>query len=316
MDIGQACTGKSVIAEFLHECKCEELVPESGRVIVFNTDISLKLAFFALAEHDVKSAPLWDSTTQAFSGLLTVSDLIEILRYCHQKNSLSYWSEYTIAKWRDLVQEKHKLENPETPELKTMVYISPDSSLLDALHMLKHFGIHRLPILEESMGTVLTICTHLRILNFLVAKFCDHRQLFDDKISDLGIGSFEKLHTAYEDVPLIEVLDMMIAHRISAVPIIERETERVVNIYCRSDVTYITHDKTLDILNNPVSEVLQSEAKELGLPKFFTCQKHDSLQRVFEIFSGAQLHRLVVTDETGKCVGIVSLNDLFNYFLE
>lgn len=48
-----------------------------------------------------------------------------------------------------------------------MVSIGPDASLYDAIKILIHSRIHRLPVIDPATGNVLYILTHKRILRFL-----------------------------------------------------------------------------------------------------------------------------------------------------
>lgn len=48
-----------------------------------------------------------------------------------------------------------------------LVSIGPDASLYDAIKILIHNRIHRLPVIDPATGNVLYILTHKRILRFL-----------------------------------------------------------------------------------------------------------------------------------------------------
>ena len=50
---------------------------------------------------------------------------------------------------------------------KPLVHIDPDSSLYDAIYMLCHNKVHRLPVINKLTGNALYILTHKRILRFL-----------------------------------------------------------------------------------------------------------------------------------------------------
>ena len=52
-------------------------------------------------------------------------------------------------------------------DVKKLVSIGPDASLYDAIKMLVHNRIHRLPVIDPVTGNVLYILTHKRILRFL-----------------------------------------------------------------------------------------------------------------------------------------------------
>jgi predicted transcriptional regulator len=48
-----------------------------------------------------------------------------------------------------------------------LVWISPDSSLFEAIRTLILNKIHRLPVIDPELGNVLYILTHKRLLRFL-----------------------------------------------------------------------------------------------------------------------------------------------------
>ena len=56
--------GRSAILTFLATHKSVNVVRPSGKVVVFDVKISVQLAFYALVEHDMQCAPLWDSDTR------------------------------------------------------------------------------------------------------------------------------------------------------------------------------------------------------------------------------------------------------------
>jgi len=62
-------------------------MPKSAKVVVFDTQLLVKKAFFALIYNGVRSAPLWDSSKQKFIGMLTITDFILILqKYYREAN--------------------------------------------------------------------------------------------------------------------------------------------------------------------------------------------------------------------------------------
>lgn len=52
-------------------------------------------------------------------------------------------------------------------QVMPLVSIAPDASLYDAIKILIHNRIHRLPVIDPLTGNVLYILTHKRILRFL-----------------------------------------------------------------------------------------------------------------------------------------------------
>lgn len=52
-------------------------------------------------------------------------------------------------------------------DAKQLIWIHPDASLFEAIRVLIHNKIHRLPVIDPDTGNVLYILTHKRLLRFL-----------------------------------------------------------------------------------------------------------------------------------------------------
>ena len=69
---------KELVLGILRNTMCYALMPDSGKVVVFDSTLPVKHAFRALAENDIKCAPVWHSTINKgegdFIGFMTVTD--------------------------------------------------------------------------------------------------------------------------------------------------------------------------------------------------------------------------------------------------
>lgn len=65
--------------DLLYSNLCHNLIPHSGKVVVFDSNLCVKHAFEGMLAHDINSAPVWDSTKRKYVGMLSVSDFIDIL---------------------------------------------------------------------------------------------------------------------------------------------------------------------------------------------------------------------------------------------
>ena len=195
----------------------------------------------------------------------------------------------------------------------------------------------------------------LVLCRYLVSEFREERRLFDQRVLDLGVGVFgvDKFPTVSEDTPLVEVLEVLSRYGVSSVPILRKPcaastgaaTDHVfaplpeatngkrdgaqpppgcvlLDIYCRSYVTYLTKIRPTSIiavLNSPVGEVLRSRDPEwLAFSarcgeNLHTCRKEDSLHAVFTTFAASQVHRLVCVDSYDRCEGIISIEDIWKW---
>lgn len=78
---------RSIIHDFLHSHTAFELIPESGKVVVLDIDLSVRQAFHALHEQGISSAAVWDSDQGTIAGVISASDFILALRQLRENIS-------------------------------------------------------------------------------------------------------------------------------------------------------------------------------------------------------------------------------------
>ncbi|XP_075285965.1 5'-AMP-activated protein kinase subunit gamma-3 isoform X3 [Opisthocomus hoazin] len=149
-----------VYMHFMRSHCCYDAIPTSCKLVVFDISLEIKKAFVALVANGVRAAPLWDSKTQSFVGMLTITDFINILHRYYRSPLVQIYEveEHKIETWREVYLQG---------SFKPLVCISPSNSLFDAVYSLIKHKIHRLPVIEPISGNVLHILTHKRILKFL-----------------------------------------------------------------------------------------------------------------------------------------------------
>ena len=91
-----------IFVQFFHFHKCYDLIPTSAKLVVFDTELLVKKAFFALVYNGVRAAPLWDSTKQRFVGMLTITDFIRILQMYYKSPTVEMeeLEEHQLQTWR------------------------------------------------------------------------------------------------------------------------------------------------------------------------------------------------------------------------
>lgn len=91
-----------IFVKFFRFHKCYDLVPTSAKLVVFDTQLLVKKAFYALVYNGVRAAPLWDSEQQKFVGMLTITDFIKILKmyYTSSNCSMDQLEEHKLVTWR------------------------------------------------------------------------------------------------------------------------------------------------------------------------------------------------------------------------
>ncbi|XP_040842376.1 5'-AMP-activated protein kinase subunit gamma-3 [Ochotona curzoniae] len=294
--------GAQAYMHFMQEHTCYDAMATSSKLVIFDTTLEIKKAFFALVANGVRAAPLWDSKKQSFVGMLTITDFILVLHRYYRSPLVQIYEieEHKIETWREIYLQGC---------FKPLVSISPNDSLFEAVYTLIKNRIHRLPVLDPASGTVLYILTHKRLLKFLhiFGALLPRPSFLNRTIQDLGIGTFRDLAVVLETAPVLTALDIFVDRRVSALPVVN-ESGQVVGLYSRFDVIHLAAQQTYNHLDMSVGEALRQ--RTVCLEGVLSCQPHETLGEVIDRIAREQVHRLVLVDETQHLLGVVSLSDI------
>ncbi|KAI4885492.1 hypothetical protein NFI96_033707, partial [Prochilodus magdalenae] len=287
---------------FMKSHKCYDLIPTSSKLVVFDTTLQVKKAFFALVANGVRAAPLWETKRQSFVGMLTITDFIIILHRYYKSPLVQIYEleEHKIETWRELYLQE---------TFKPLVNISPNASIFDAVYSLIKNKIHRLPVIDPVTGNALYILTHKRILKFLQLFVCEMPKpaFMKRTLGELGIGTYSNIAFIHPDTPIIKALNIFVERRVSALPVVD-VTGKVVDIYSKFDVINLASEKTYNNLDITVTQALQHRSQYFeGVMK---CKRHETLDTIVDRIVKAEVHRLVVVDDNSSIEGIISLSDI------
>ncbi|VDO97987.1 unnamed protein product [Heligmosomoides polygyrus] len=274
--------------------KCYDLIPTSTKLVVFDTQLPVRKAFFALVYNGVRAAPLWDSEKQRFIGMLTITDFIKILIKHYESGDkdekMRALEEEQISHWRDQF---------EADGIPPLVTIDPNESLYRAVQVLCESKVHRLPVMDKNTGNISYIITHKRLIKFLSLYLHDlpRPAFMENTPKELGIGSWGDIVTIHIDTPLHDALETFLRNRVSALPLVD-EKGRVVDIYAKFDVISLAAEKSYNRLDCTVQEALKHRSE--WFEGVQCCRESDSLFAVVEAIVRAEVHRLIVTDADKK----------------
>ncbi|KAH3716593.1 hypothetical protein DPMN_059317 [Dreissena polymorpha] len=305
-DLDENCD--QVFAKFMRAHKCYDIIPTSAKLVIFDTQLNVKKAFFALVYNGVRAAPLWSSAKQDYEGMLTITDFISILHkyYTSPNTKMDELEEHNIEKWREVLRDKQR----------PFVCIDPDASLFEAIRTLIHSHVHRLPVVDKYTGNAIYILTHKRILRFLYLYINDlpKPSFWNQTIKELEIGTYNNVITATRETTVYEALNLFVEHRISALPVVD-DDRKVVDIYAKFDVINLAAEKTYNNLGITIQQALQHRKGASWFEGVVKCVETDSLKIVVDKIVRAEVHRLVIVDEEDHVIGIISLSDLLNHLI-
>uniref|UniRef100_A0A8C8ST42 5'-AMP-activated protein kinase subunit gamma-1 n=1 Tax=Pelusios castaneus TaxID=367368 RepID=A0A8C8ST42_9SAUR len=293
---------RGVYSNFMKSHRCYDLIPTSSKLVVFDTSLQVKKAFFALVTNGVRAAPLWDSKKQSFVGMLTITDFINILHRYYKSAMVQIYEleEHKIETWREVYLQD---------SFKPLVSISPNASLFDAVSSLIRNKIHRLPVIDPDSGNTLYILTHKRILKFLKLFIAEvpKPEFMVKSLGELKIGTYANIALVGTNTPIYVALGIFVQQRVSALPVVD-ESGRVVDIYSKFDVINLAAEKTYNNLDVTVTQALRHRSQCFeGVLK---CYRDETLETIINRLVEAEVHRLVVVDESDVVKGIVSLSDI------
>ncbi|XP_051796204.1 uncharacterized protein LOC110965862 isoform X13 [Acanthochromis polyacanthus] len=326
-DPGLQESERDIYMRFMKCHKCYDIIPTSSKLVVFDTTLQVKKAFFALVANGVRAAPLWESKKQSFVGMLTITDFINILTRYYKSPMVQIYEleEHKIETWRELYLQE---------TFKPLVHISPDASIFDAVYSLIKNKIHRLPVIDPVSGNALYILTHKRILKFLQLFVCEMPMpaFMKQTLEELGVGTYNNIAYIHPDTPLITALSVFTHRRVSALPVVDHHGNttthtatqqhgntqssprvcvsagKVVDIYSKFDVINLAAEKTYNNLDVTVTQALRHRSQYFeGVMK---CNRLETLETIVDRIVKAEVHRLVVVDEESRIIGIVSLSDI------
>ncbi|KFY95582.1 hypothetical protein V498_03282 [Pseudogymnoascus sp. VKM F-4517 (FW-2822)] len=301
--------GLKAIRDFLKVRTSYDVLPLSFRLIILNTDLLVKKSLNILLQNGIVSAPLWDSHTSTFAGLLTTSDYINVIQYYWQNpDALGQIDQFRLSSLRDVEKAIGVLP------IETLS-VHPMRPLYEACRRMLESRARRIPLVdiddETKREMVVSVVTQYRILKFISVNV-DQTELLKKSVSEIGLGSYVNLQTASMDTPVIDVIHMMVEHRISSVPIVD-ENNCVLNVFEAVDVITIIKGGAYDGLDSSVGDALSKRSDDFA--GIYTCGMDDRLDTIFDTLRKSRVHRFVIVDDQNHLKGVLSLSDVLKYVL-
>ncbi len=103
--------------------------------------------------------------------------------------------------------------------------------------------------------------------------------------------------TMHPDQPLADALAMMAHHKISGIPVVERDTGRLVGILTHRDVRFATN------LDQSVTELMTRD-------KLVTVTEGVSQDEAKLLLHRHRIEKLLVVDDAFRCVGLITVKDI------
>jgi len=279
-----------------------------SKVIELDFSMELILAFSALLQANLLSAPVWDKETKQYTGFLDVKDMVAATLHT-AKAKVEDGSFLTKA------VEKHVEDNPSIKYLSRRSPFRPvrsSSSLLEVAHLLSQ-RYHRVPVVEKDK------CVGIVSQSTLIAFLAEHKESLSEDLSqtleDVKLG-LKSVVTVSESSTAHEAFSLIEKSWLSGVGVVDEEGKLIGNTSAR-DIKALVYDKGQKSLDDPIvdylAKVRQGQSKEKDRAAVTMVRKTDSLGRVIGLLGKTQYHRLFIVDPEGKPIGVVSISDVFAF---
>ena len=297
------------IRSFLSSKTSYDVLPVSFRLIVLDTALLVKKSLNVLLQNNIVSAPLWDSETSKFAGLLTSSDFINVIQY--------YFSNPDKYELVDKLQLNglKDIERAIGVEPLDTASIHPSRPLFEACIKMMGSRTRRIPLIDQDEEThreiVVSVLTQYRILKF-VALNCRETNFLKKRIGELNIITEENVKSCFMTTPVIDAIQLLSQNGIASIPIVD-ENGVLIIVYEAVDVLGLIKGGIYNDLSLSVGEALMRRSDDFE--GVYTCTKHDKLSTIMDTIRKARVHRFFVVDNDGRLVGVLSLDDILRYIL-
>ncbi|KHN87224.1 5'-AMP-activated protein kinase subunit gamma-2 [Toxocara canis] len=308
---------------------CYEAMPTSSKMVVFDTNLQLRKAFNGLiyqnTRHVLLSDPDYDGT---IVGILSVTDFIRVLLRLYKnrkgadedvddKNELTMEElnqsdssifanddigKLAIKEYRELIQHEGKLMD--LVSINADERVSRFQFLIIIKNHAKNSALEHGQALEWSGNFI-----H-RILINVTLELLVYLTVFPwDLIQQHGMMVFP-------DTPLVDCLDILLHKGVSGLPVVERNTYKVVDMYSRFDAIGIALEDKINQLDVTVEQALAfKNSFRQQKDRVVSVYDSDSLWTALTVLVERNVHRLCAIRKSGAIEGLISLSDVINFMV-
>ncbi|KRZ11034.1 5'-AMP-activated protein kinase subunit gamma-1 [Trichinella zimbabwensis] len=233
-----------IYSQFIKSHHCYDLIPTSTKLVVFDTRLPVKKAFFALVYNSVRAAPLWDDSTQQFVGMLTITDFIRILQkyYKSGEENIKELEEHRTSlacdrSMPDLPMPKFMKKSPKElgigtwSNIHTVTKVTP---LIEVLRKLLELRVSALPVVDED-DRVIDIYSKFDVINLAAEKAYNNLDITVQDSLKHRTAWFEGVHNCKVTDSLSTYVDTLVRSEVHRLVAIDNDG-RVQGVVSLSDI--------------------------------------------------------------------------------
>ncbi|KAI9311256.1 hypothetical protein BX666DRAFT_1868425 [Dichotomocladium elegans] len=311
---------------------------KSQKVITIDGSLPVEEACNLLIKNNISSAPVYDSRTNAdpakvteYVGMFDYGDVIAylLLVLLEKVPSSSQIKEPVDETFEVTDVIRRAVEGQTVPvrlasdlSRKNPFYsILPESTLLSAVEEFA-CGTHRVCVLEPA-GEIKGILSQSTVVEYLYnnrKQFPSIEKLFAKTLRQLGLGDSDVI-SANADSRVLDALSLMSQYGVSSVVIVGASGVALGNI-SMTDIKHVMKGYKHNLLWATCFQFVSAVRTEQGIEDgqdrlpIFDVRLDTNLGFTIAKLLATRSHRVWVTDDMGRPVGVVSLTDVSRVFVE
>jgi len=323
---------KDDLLNFLQSFHCVSPVfpNDWGTVIRIRDDATVEQAFKKMITNQILSLPVVDHKSGKPLYVLGMTDLMAyFLKFFQDSdfksdfwNKLSHWMGDT--KVHSAGQKKLSvIEDSADYELDPVFTVTETDPLLAAVKLMLQKKSHRI-LVFNSKGELSNLITQSRVVQF-IPTMLESIPKASKTIQELGIG-YKNVVTINDDEVAYKAFKLMIEKKVSAVAVVTKTGELVGNISVSDFKLCGFENRFWDLLGLPVMKYLEevNMKRDSGIRNHIFSWIHekdrptpvlsvrptDTLAIAIKYLTFYRVHRVYITDDKKKLIGVISLHDI------
>jgi CBS-domain-containing membrane protein len=284
-----------------------------------------------MAKHDLTALPVVEPVAGAGMGNIKgFVDVVDLVAFLANVGTRVMTNPYGVGESRSLVTDDMAILHRRSKEFRiTNTVAISDYCQRNPLHKVNHsmtvkdiihfFGksseyLHRVAVVDDNHHLI-GVLTQSMLLRTCLDDLARMNEIASLNANTLRMTSVNELATVSADLPAFEAFMKMHQMRLSSLAVVSGNGELFENISATDLKGALTDFKRLML---PVRDYLAAtRALVLGKKRregLLMCRGEEALPNLLRLIKEAGVHRVYLTDEQRKPVGVVSLTDIFHSF--
>lgn len=299
--------------------------PHIKTVIEIDSETKPIDAADTLWTNNILGAPVWNDSAKKYIGFFDMRDILSAVvaasKALENEPKPGHDTTIWVKSFEEMIKEKDALFN--------LTYLSgrhpfmsckTDANLIELATLLADPKCHRVGITNGSdTNRCVNIISRSGLCKFLADKVSADK--LDETLADVGLEYNKEIVCIRDDAPAFEAFEVMDRQNISGLAVVDDEGKLLGNTSARDvKMAAIDQGKTAmkqDILSY-LAAVRQTQFAKGGKDRYPVCLIHESdatVGRVLHLLAKTGYHRVFVTDEDSKPIGVVSVFDIIRFIV-